>query len=117
MDPLAELSCRSLREGEGEDAVGGDLVLGHAVAVALHEDTGLPGPSPRLGEDVTLPRRDRGPLRLGPLRSEASRLGCGLRRDEGELFGGAHGQPWPWLSPPAACSSGAVARSSRQIGW
>ena len=99
---------------------GRDLVLGHAVAVALDEDAGLPGPGPRLGEDVTVPRRDRGPLR-GSVRSDTKPGGStsGSAADEGELFGvtSSRSALRPWLSPPAACFLGRRRPLESAVGW
>src|SRR4051794_21586529 len=57
---LSQLAGGPLGKRERQDALRAHVVLGDAVAIALHEDAGLAGPGSGLGEDVPLAGADRG---------------------------------------------------------
>ena len=97
--------------------LGTQAVLSDGVAVALDQHAGLPGARSGLGEDVTIPARDRVTLRGGGGEDLGRPLRIGLGVEEGELprRGAGHDPLPPFPLPPP--SSEPTARSSRQIGW
>ena len=116
-DPLSQLGGGPLGERERQDLLGTQAVLGDGVAVALDQHAGLPGARSGLGEDVTIPARDRVTLRGGGGEDLGRPLRIGLGVEEGELprRGAGHDPLPPFPLPPP--SSEPTARSSRQIGW
>src|ERR687897_544220 len=70
--PAAELVGRSLGEGEGEDALGADLLLDRGRTEAIDQHGGLAGAGAGAEEDVAVPRAGRRRLLLGPLAHSSS---------------------------------------------
>ena len=116
-DPRAHLGRGALGEGEGQQSVDRDPIIGDRGAVPVDEHRGLAGSRARLEEGVAPPCRDRGRLlgrRLGTRARDRHRgrgaLGLEVRERQLCL---AHGSSLPLAGSSPTSPS---ARSSRQIG-